>query len=118
MQERDELSLSSHPRLGVYQRYSGGATALERGFEIVNLEANVMYRGTTPRHEFPDWRIVINRFEQLDERSAGIETADPGSIDRRKLPSFHAKDVPVKGKRISDRADRNAYMSNSDTLGS
>jgi hypothetical protein len=117
VQERDELSFRSHSRLVVYQGYSGGATSFERGFEIVELEADVMYGGTAPRDEFPDWRIVVNRLEQLDERTARIETADSGSVHRRKLLSFHAKDVPVKGKHITNRADRNADVSNSNALG-
>jgi len=117
VQERDQLSLRSHPRLVVYQGYSCGATAAEGGFEIPNIEANVMNRGPAARHKLPDRRIVVNGLEQLDERTASIEAADSRSVHRRKVPSLHAKDVPVKGKHISDRADRNADVGNSDALG-
>jgi len=117
VQERDQLSLRSHPRLVVYQGYSCGSAAVERGFEISDLEADVMYRRTAARHELSDRRIVVNGLEQLDERTASIEAADSRSVHRRKVPSLHAKDVPVKGKHISDRADRNADVGNSDALG-
>ncbi len=117
MQERDQFSLRSDPRLIVDHRYSGGSAAVERGFEIVDLEADVMDRGTAARHELPNWRIVVNSFEQLDERPASIQAADPRSVHRGKLSGLHSEDIPVKGKRIGDRADRNANVGNSDALG-
>lgn len=116
MQESDQLSLRSHPRLVVNQCYSSGAAAVERGFQIVDLEADVMYRRTTAGHELSYRRIVVYRFEQLDEWTARVEAADSRSVHRRQLPRLHAKDIPIKRKHISDGADRNADVGNSDAL--
>ncbi len=118
MQECDQLSLSSHPRLVVYQGYSSSPAAVKRRFEIADIEANVMYRRAATRHEFPNGRIAVYSLEQLDDRTARIEAADSGSVHRRQLSRVHAKDVPVEGKHISDRADRNANVGNTDALGS
>ena len=118
MQERNQLSFRSHSRLVVNQCYSSGPAAVERGFQIVDLEADVMYRRATARHELSYRRIVIDRFEQLDEWTARVEAADSRSVHRCQLPRLHAEDVPVKRKHISDRPDCNADMRNLDALGS
>jgi hypothetical protein len=117
MKECNQFSLRAHPRLVVYQGYSSSSAAVERRFEIADIEANVMYSGAATRHEFPNRRIVVYGLEQLDERPARIEAADSRSVHRRELSGIHAKDVPVEGKHISDRADRNANVGNSDALG-
>ena len=117
MQERDQLSLRSQPRLVVNQGYAGSTAAVECRVQIPNVEADVMYRRAATRHEFPNRRIVVHGLEQLDERAACIEAADPRSIHRCQLSDLHAKDVPVERKHIGDRADRNADVGNSDALG-
>lgn len=66
MQECDQLSLCAHPRLVVYQGYSSSPAAVERRFEIADIEANVMYRRAATRHEFPNRGIVVYSLEQLD----------------------------------------------------
>lgn len=116
MQESDQLSFRSHTRLVVNQRYSGGPAAVERGFQIVDLEADVMYRRTTAGHELSYRRIVVYRFEQLDEWTARVEAAYSRSVHCCQLPRLHTKDVLIKWKHISDRADRNADVGNSDAL--
>jgi len=117
MKERNEFSLRAHSRLVVNQRYSGSPAAVERRFEIADVEANVMYRRPASRHELPNRGVVVYGLEQLDERAARIETADSRSVHRRQLSRLHAKDIPVKGKHISDRAHRDADVGNSDALG-
>lgn len=116
MQKRYQLSLRSHSRLVVDQRNSGGAAAVERGFEIPDLEADVMNCRPAPLHELPDRRIDLDGLEELDERTARIEAADPCAVQRRKLGGLHPENVPVKRKRIGDRPDGNPDVRNSDIL--
>jgi len=116
MQKGDPLSLRSHPGLVVYQSDSGQAASLERRSQVADLEADVMYRRPAAGDELPDRRIIINRLEQLDERAARIQSADPGSVHRRQLYRVHPQNVPVKGKSVGDRAHRNADVRDSDTL--
>ena len=117
MQERDQLSLGSHPRLVVNQCYSSGPAAVECGLQIVDLEADVMYCRPTAGDEFPNRRIVVYRLEQLDDRTARVEATDSRSVHGCQLPRLHPEDVSIKWKDISDRADCNADVGNSDALG-
>ncbi len=116
MQKRNHFSFCSHTRLVIYQRNSGSSASIERRFEVGYLEADVVYRGPAARDELADWRIMIDGFQELHHRATSIEAADSRSVHCGKLRGAHPQHIPIKGKRVGDRAHRNADVRNSNTL--
>lgn len=110
MEEGDALSFRAEPGLLVDETNACLPAALESEFEVVDVEADVMNAGTAPGDEPIDRRVVRRGLEQFDERLAGGEPGNAGTIGVVEWDLWEAEDVAVEGKDLVERADGDADM--------
>ena len=70
--------------------------ALHGAFEVIDREADVVDARAALFQELSDWRIGFIRFEQFDERVAGLKTTDPGAVAVGKLSLGHSEDIAIE----------------------
>ena len=80
MQERDPFSIGADARDVIDELYSGMATAFEGRGDVIDGKTDVMNPGTALCDEFGDGRRRIFCLEKLDERVAGAEAGDAGTV--------------------------------------
>lgn len=112
MKERDPLALHADSRNLVYQPDTGFPAPLQRCVEIVHREADMMDPGSTAGDEFPDRRVLSVRLEQLEQRLARLERADPRAVGIRYFGLVHSEDLPVERHRLGDRGESDANVGN------
>src|SRR6266480_433213 len=103
MKKSDSFSLCAHSRRLVNQPHAFFPTTLQRRIEIVDLKADVMDPGPSPRDEFRNWRILALRFQKLHESAACIDSGDSRAVGFVETFLFQPEDFPVERKRPGDR---------------
>jgi hypothetical protein len=113
MEEGNPLSLRSDPRSLVDQAKSGGPAPFEGLVQVVDSEADVMYARSAARDEPSDGRVGALGFEQLDERIACLEAADPGAVGIIESGLGEAEDVAAEGQEVVEGAHGDADVRDS-----
>ena len=96
VEERDALALRTGAGRLVDEPDAGGAAARQGGVQILDGEADVMDAGAALREEPGDGRVRGLGLEQLDERVAGLESGNAGTIRIIEPHLGHAEDIPVE----------------------
>lgn len=96
MEKRDSFSFSAHPRNIVDKLNSRLATARECAIQIVDRKADVMQSGPSLRHEPANRRVGVRRFQELNERAAGVEASYARAVRIIQVDLLEAKDVTKK----------------------
>src|SRR2546423_14813452 len=110
MEKGDALSFGAEARGLVDEPDGGSAAALEGGVEVVDDEADVMNAGAAFCDELCDGRVCRGGLEQLDERLAGGETGDTGSVGIIEGHLRHTEDVAIKGNQRVESLHGDADM--------
>ena len=110
MEEGDTFPLGSLSRGLVDQSNSRGTAAIERTVEIIDGEADVMDAGTPLGDELADGRIRMVGLEQLDERFAGSEASDAGTVSVVEIDFREAEQVAVEGENLVERAHGDPHV--------
>ena len=104
MQEGDALAFRAEAGRLVDEADAGTAAALEGGIDVVHREADVVDAGAALLDELRDRRVGSLGFEQLDERIAGGESRDAGTVGIVERHLGHAEYVAVEGQDLVERA--------------
>lgn len=110
MEKSDPLSFGAKAGLLVDETNARHPAALERELDVVDVEADVMYAGTAPGDEPIDRGVVRRGLQQFDERLAGGEPGNAGTVSVVERNLWKAEDVAVEGKDVVERADGDADM--------
>ncbi len=113
MKEGDAFSFRPEARLLVDEADPSGATACERPLEIVDVEADVMDAWATLGDELADGRLRGFPLEKFNERFAGDESRDAGSVGIIEWSLRHAEHVAVKWQDLLERTHRHTYVCDS-----
>lgn len=105
MQERNPLSLRSHPGLLIYESNARGPAAVECRLQVVHRKTDVVDAGSTTFHETSDWRIRPFRFQQLHQRLACLKPGNARTVGIVQLHLFHREHVAVEGENLLEVAD-------------
>ena len=110
MEEGDTFPLGALAWGLVDQSNTRSTAALERTVEVVDGEADVMDAGTTFGDELADGRIRMVGLEQLDERFAGDEARDAGTVGVVEADFREAEQVAVEGENLVERAHGDPHV--------
>jgi hypothetical protein len=69
-----------------------------------------MDSGAAPGDELADGRFRGIGFEKLDERVAGFEPGDPGTVRILEVDLVQAEQVAVEGKDVVERAHGDSHV--------
>src|SRR6478672_8637794 len=105
MQEGDALAFRADPRPLVDEAQPRGAAPFEGAVQVVHREADVVDAGTALREELRDGRLLVGRFEELDERLAGRQPGDAGSVRVVERDGGQAEDVAVERQDLVEGTD-------------
>ena len=110
MEKRDTFPFGAVTWRLVDEAKPGGAATLERAVEIVDREADVMDAWTTFGDELADGRVGMLGFEQLDERVAGLEAGDAGSVRIGERDLGHAEEIAIEGQDLVERTHGDPHV--------
>lgn len=113
MKEGDPFSFRSEARYLVDEADSSSATALERPLEIVDVEADVMNARATLGDELADGRLGSFTLEKFNERFAGDESRNAGTVRIIERSLGHAEDVAVEWQDLLERTNRHTDVGDS-----
>ncbi len=80
MDERDQPVVQAAARLTVDQLDAGCRQLVERGRQVVDEVGDVVDAGAACVEESADWRVVLDRREDLDPALAGPQRGDVGVL--------------------------------------
>ena len=110
MEKGNAFSLGAETRGFVDQADARGPAAGQRTVEVVHGEADVMYARSPFGDELADGRLGTFGLEQLDERLAGFESGDPGTIGVVELDLGKSEKVAVEGEDLVECAHGDPHV--------
>lgn len=113
MEKGDTFPLGTLARHVVDQADTGEAAAFEGTVEVVDREADVMDARASFGDELADWRGRVVRREELDERLAGGESGDSGTIGVVEVDRRETEQVAVEGEHVVERAHGDPHVGDS-----